>query len=152
MNPLIVQYYDVIGDKMIKRIKQEAEPWLARSRTIDDARPGARVLTNQRTSANTWINDHILQPFTAIPKKISALTGLNVNGLPAAEPLQVVSYGVGAYSAVHNDAVRSVYFSQISVSSGSDCYSYFTVCLSYSSTTLRMLDRTAIGWQRYCSM
>ena len=106
MNPLIVQYYDVIADQMIERLKQAAEPTLARSVVIV---AGSNKLSEARTSTNTWIDDYVRQPFTSIPKRISTLTGMNVAGLSAAEELQVASYAFGGHYAVHPDFV-SVHF------------------------------------------
>ena len=107
MNPLIVQYYDVIGDKMIERIKREAEPWLARSVVFDDDTVGGYKLSGNRTSTNTWIDDHSKQPFNSIPKRIGAITGMNVNGDSAAEILQVASYATGGHYGIHSDYVSA---------------------------------------------
>ena len=111
INPLIVQYYDVIGDQMIERLKQEAEPSLAPSSVVDHDRVGASKLSDSRTSTNTWVNDYTRQPFTSIPKRISTLTGMNVTGTEAAEELQVASYAFGGHYGIHADFVSVYAFS-----------------------------------------
>ena len=115
MNPVIVQYYDVIGDEMIERVKQEVEPSLERSAVVDYSRVGSSKLSDARTSTNTWIPDHFRQPFTTIPKRISAITGMNLDGLLAAEELQVASYASGGHYGVHLDVVSLHYVNMVFV-------------------------------------
>ena len=88
---------------MIERLKQEAEPSLSRSTIIWSK--GEFELSEGRTSMNAWIEDHIKQPFTSIPKRISAITGMNALGPTGADLLQVASYAFGGHYNAHWDAV-----------------------------------------------
>ena len=90
---------------MIERIKHEAEPSLTRSTVVDESRAGGRKLSIARTSMSGWIPDHFRAPFTAVPKRIGAITGMNAKGPTAAEDLQVASYAFGGHYGVHMDAV-----------------------------------------------
>ena len=105
LHPLIVQYYDIIGDKMIELIKQAVEPSLNRSTVVDESRVGENKISEYRTATSTWITDHARQPFTVIPKTISAITGMNSLGTLGAARLQVAAYAFGGHYDVHVDAV-----------------------------------------------
>ena len=112
MHPLIVQYYDVIGDKMIERIKQKAEPFLHRAR-YEPGSDAAGMLVDDRTSTITSIEDQSVQPFTTISKTVSAITGMNTHGFTEAKDLKVASYAAGGHFEVHTDVVSCQKYNEL---------------------------------------
>ena len=107
LNPLIVQYHQVLGNKMIDKIKRQASPQLARSTVIDEQHKGSRKVTMQRTSLSAWIPDIHMQTFKPVPRMIQTLTGLDTMTMGAAEDLQIASYAFGGHYEVHMDAVSN---------------------------------------------
>ena len=103
MEPLLVlQYYDLIGDKMIRKLKGEVSGQLARSVVYEG---NSLVTSTIRTSLNSWIDDNARDEYGNIPRTIELITGLRVKSHSASEKLQVASYAAGSHYRVHLDAV-----------------------------------------------
>ena len=109
MHPLIVQYYDVIGDKMIERIKQKAEPFLHRARY----EPGCDAAVQWTIGHLPSLQDQRIQPFTTISKIVSSITGMNAHGFTEAKDLKVASYSAGGHFEVHTDVVSCQTYNEL---------------------------------------
>ena len=105
---IVVQYYDIIGDYAIKKIRTTAGTRLTRSKVFEDV--NKQVVNPVRTSVNTFLFDTEDPLFAKVAKTVGYITGLEVREAYSAEALQVASYSSGGHYLVHQDPVSPAKF------------------------------------------
>lgn len=105
LDPYIVVLHDVISDREIKILKEVSTPKLMRSSHYGFNGSFERSLL--RTSANAWLTDDDHPEIKHINRRLSMITGLNVDhSMNDAEFYQVVNYGIGGHYVPHHDFLQ----------------------------------------------
>uniref|UniRef100_T1ILC0 Prolyl 4-hydroxylase alpha subunit domain-containing protein n=1 Tax=Strigamia maritima TaxID=126957 RepID=T1ILC0_STRMM len=103
-DPLIVSFHDIIYESEINLIKWYSQFSLERSKVIGNS----AVLSDARTSQNTWLDDNVedaklRHKLKIIMDRVSRITRLNVHGKKNSETMQVANYGIGGHYSPHVD-------------------------------------------------
>ncbi|CAL8085038.1 unnamed protein product [Orchesella dallaii] len=99
-NPLILQFYDVLSNDSIEKIKSTAVPRLELSQVVGDL--SMEEATKFRTSAGSFL---LYQELPRLYEHSEIISGLRLKN--ASERGQVVEYTHGRFYTFHTDAVRS---------------------------------------------
>ncbi|XP_052262692.1 prolyl 4-hydroxylase subunit alpha-1-like isoform X3 [Dreissena polymorpha] len=102
LKPFIVHYHDVITDREVELIKTLATPKLGRA-TVHNPKTGKLETATYRVSKSCWLSGFDSPRIDNINRRISAITGLNVE---TAEELQIANYGIGGQYEPHFDFAR----------------------------------------------
>lgn len=103
LDPYMVLYHDVISPTEILELQSLATPVLKRATVFQHA-TGRNSVVKTRTSKVTWLPD-TFNPLTArLNKRISDMTGFDLNG---SEMLQMMNYGLGGHYDKHYDYFNS---------------------------------------------
>ncbi|XP_074653564.1 prolyl 4-hydroxylase subunit alpha-1-like [Tubulanus polymorphus] len=101
-DPEVLLYHDVISDEEIEQVQKLAGPQFEQSTVRQGT--NIHVDVDYRISQTAWLADSGL--IAKLSNRIMLVTGLSVAlspGIPHAEPLQVVNYGIGGLFTPHHD-------------------------------------------------
>ncbi|XP_054712442.1 prolyl 4-hydroxylase subunit alpha-1-like isoform X2 [Uloborus diversus] len=102
LEPLVVQFHNLLTEGQTDLLRQIAEPKLARSMVQADK--GSEVVSVSRTSQNAWVGpkDHPLM--ARVYKLVESVTGLSTDVDEGhAEIVQIANYGMGGHYTPHFD-------------------------------------------------
>ncbi|XP_050728667.1 prolyl 4-hydroxylase subunit alpha-1-like [Eriocheir sinensis] len=103
-DPELYLFYDVISEAEIKIVKDIARHRLKRSTMIDQQ---TSIVTEERVSHTAWLKNGSHPALERIGRRVSYITQLHAfedtAGIPSADDLQVLNYGLGGFYAAHND-------------------------------------------------
>ncbi|XP_066538828.1 prolyl 4-hydroxylase subunit alpha-3 [Hoplias malabaricus] len=103
LQPYVVLFHNFISAAEAQSIKDCAMPGLRRSVVASGAN---QATADYRISKSAWLKDSAHPTISNVDRRITLLTGLNVQ-LPYAEHLQVVNYGIGGHYEPHFDHATS---------------------------------------------
>ncbi|XP_043462737.1 prolyl 4-hydroxylase subunit alpha-2-like [Leptopilina heterotoma] len=98
LDPLIVIYHNVLTDKEIEMLQEEAYPVLAPS-TIFTSKKEIQS-SKERISESAWLYEDYYPKVKSINKRAGHLTNLNID---ASDTLQIAYYKPGGYFNEHTD-------------------------------------------------
>ncbi|XP_076051189.1 prolyl 4-hydroxylase subunit alpha-1 [Oratosquilla oratoria] len=102
INPTITIFHDILADSEAETIKRLATPRFRRA-TVQNYKTGELETASYRISKSSWLKEEESEVVATVNKRISALTGLNME---TAEELQVANYGIGGHYEPHFDYAR----------------------------------------------
>ena len=100
----IIQYHDLIGEKLMQYVKSTAESSIEPSEIIEGSE--AVVATKVRTSFSTGLEDETDERLGRLALVAELATGLGASRKASSKELQVASYAPGSHYSVHLDAVK----------------------------------------------
>ncbi|XP_075524917.1 prolyl 4-hydroxylase subunit alpha-2-like [Dermacentor variabilis] len=106
LNPYIITFHDIIGDRDINDLIAFATPRLSRSTHY-----GAQGMETSliRTSSNAWLGDEDAPVATRLNRFVESLLGLGTHYHKAeAEFYQLANYGVGGQYIAHHDFLADI--------------------------------------------
>ncbi|XP_076833244.1 prolyl 4-hydroxylase subunit alpha-3 isoform X2 [Brachyhypopomus gauderio] len=101
--PYVVLFHDFIVGKEAQSIRDSAVPGLRRSVVASGEN---QTSADYRISQSAWLKDSAHPTVAKVNRRITLLTGLNVQS-PYGEHLQVVNYGIGGHYEPHFDHATS---------------------------------------------
>lgn len=106
LNPYIITFHDIIGDRDINDLIAFATPRLFRSTHY-----GAQGMETSliRTSSNAWLGDEDAPVATRLNRFVESLLGLGTHYFKGeAEYYQLANYGVGGQYIAHHDFLADI--------------------------------------------
>ncbi|XP_050984443.1 prolyl 4-hydroxylase subunit alpha-3 isoform X2 [Labeo rohita] len=99
LHPYVVLFHSFVSQAEAKSIREYAAPGLRRSVVASGVN---QTTAEYRISKSAWLKDSAYGVVGKVDRRITMVTGLNVQ-LPYAEYLQVVNYGIGGHYEPHFD-------------------------------------------------
>ncbi|XP_050984442.1 prolyl 4-hydroxylase subunit alpha-3 isoform X1 [Labeo rohita] len=103
LHPYVVLFHSFVSQAEAKSIREYAAPGLRRSVVASGVN---QTTAEYRISKSAWLKDSAYGVVGKVDRRITMVTGLNVQ-LPYAEYLQVVNYGIGGHYEPHFDHATS---------------------------------------------
>ncbi|CAG7826588.1 unnamed protein product [Allacma fusca] len=108
-DPDVIHMYDVIGAKMITRLKALVSNNLRLSKGANYAQPYSPMLTATRTSVQNWVDDKKYKDLEILARDIEQFTKLSVYPKTSSELFQVAAYTFSGHYDFHLDAFKPNY-------------------------------------------
>jgi len=94
LSPLIVQYYDVVGEREMTQLKDEVSGEMRMSRIMRSPEDeiGVGAVSRQRTSSNAWAKDFEHPKFHELLLKIGRILNVTTGKVCSTENMQIAAY------------------------------------------------------------
>lgn len=118
-SPLLLQFHDIIPDKLISRALVGAASSQGRAMVHATSEVNYRTAMSSRVSTAAWLYDNYdgdFAEFDKIYKRVEEFTGIKIIGKDRpyefAEEIQVSCYGIGGHFSPHMDTISNVLVSR----------------------------------------
>ncbi|KAK7883076.1 hypothetical protein WMY93_029250 [Mugilogobius chulae] len=152
LKPFVVLYHDFITDTEAEDVKRMAQPGLRRSVVASGVKQSA---ADYRISKSAWLKNSSHAVIEKLDRRISMVTGLNVNH-PFGEYLQVVNYGIAGHYEPHFDHATAPTSPVYKLNSGNRVATFMIYLSSveaggstafiYANFSVPVVEKAAIFW------
>ncbi|XP_062872536.1 prolyl 4-hydroxylase subunit alpha-3 isoform X2 [Trichomycterus rosablanca] len=152
LQPYVVLFHDFVSGAEAKNIRDSAMPGLRRSVVASGLN---QTTVDYRISKSAWLSNSVHPVISKVDRRITLLTGLNVQ-LPYGEYLQVVNYGIGGHYEPHFDHATSTSSPLYSLNSGNRMATFMIYLSSveaggstafiYANFSVRVVENSALFW------
>ncbi|XP_058270169.1 prolyl 4-hydroxylase subunit alpha-3 [Hemibagrus wyckioides] len=152
LQPYVVLFHDFITGAEAQCIRESAMPALRRSVV---ASAENQSTADYRISKSAWLKSSAHPTVSKVDRRISLLTGLNVQH-PYAEHLQVVNYGIGGHYEPHFDHATSESSPLYRLNSGNRIATFMIYLSSveaggftafiYANFSIPVIENSALFW------
>ncbi|KAL6470889.1 hypothetical protein MHYP_G00195390 [Metynnis hypsauchen] len=152
LQPYVVLFHDFVTAAEAQNIRDCALPGLRRSVVASGVN---QTTVDYRISKSAWLKDSAHPTIIKVDRRITLLTGLNVQ-LPYGEHLQVVNYGIGGHYEPHFDHATSTSSPLYRLNSGNRMATFMIYLSSveaggstafiYANFSVPVVENSALFW------